>query len=131
MDIDATQIEQIIGGICATLVAIYGVYKRFKHDDVTDNYQRSEVAVLDTLGRQRDNLIVLSDKYRSLLDLAESEIRELKSKLTMAEIENIKLIEKLSEAEAEIEVLRQILEYLNDSVSLTRQSLELKKNDGN
>ena len=73
--------------------------------------------MLESLGKQRDDLIDLSDKYRSLLDLAETEIRDLKSKLTLAEIENIKLIEKLSEAEAEIEILRQILEYLNESVS--------------
>lgn len=127
MEIDALQLEQVIGGIVAVLVAIYGIYKKLKSDGVADSYQRTEFSVIDSLGKQRDDLITLSDKYRELLNVAEAEIREIKAKLTVAEIENIKLIEKLGEAEAEIEVLRQILEYLNDSVSITLESLESNK----
>lgn len=116
--------EQVIGGIAAILVTIYGVYKKFKTDNVTDTYQRSEINIVESLSKQRDDLLTLSDKYRILLTTAENEIRDIKTKLSMAEFENSKLIERLSEAEAEIEVLKQILQYINDSVSVTRQSLE-------
>lgn len=124
MDVNALPLEQMIGGLVAILVTIYGVYKKFKNDNVTDAYQRSEINIFDSLSKQRDDLIILSDKYRELLNLAENDIREIKNKLSMTEIENSKLIERLGEAEAEIEVLRQILQYINDSVSVTRQSLE-------
>lgn len=116
--------EQIIGGIAAILVTIYGVYKKFKSDNVTDTYQRSEIDIFESLSKQRDDLIILSDKYRELLTTAENEIREIKNNLSTYELENSKLIQRLSEAEAEIEVLKQILQYINDSVSVTRQSLE-------
>lgn len=116
--------EQVIGGIAAILVTIYGVYKKFKTDNVTDTYQRTEINIVESLSKQRDDLLTLSDKYRVLLTTAENEIRDIKTKLSMAEFENSKLIERLSEAEAEIEVLKQILQYINDSVSVTRQSLE-------
>lgn len=116
--------EQVIGGIAAILVTIYGVYKKFKTDNVTNTYQRTEINIVESLSKQRDDLLTLSDKYRVLLTTAENEIRDIKTKLSMAEFENSKLIERLSEAEAEIEVLKQILQYINDSVSVTRQSLE-------
>lgn len=124
MDFNSLPLEQAIGGLAAILVAIYGVYKKFKTDNVVDAYQRSEINIFDSLSKQRDDLIILSDKYRELLNLAETEIREIRNKLSTTEFENLKLIEKLGEAEAEIEVLRQIIQYINDSVAVTRQSLE-------
>lgn len=124
MDFNSLPLEQIVGGLVAILAAIYGVYKNLKTDNVVDAHQRSEINIFDSLSKQRDDLIILSDRYRELLNLAENEIREIKNKLSSTEILNLKLIEKLSEAEAEIEVLRQIIQYINDSVSVTRQSLE-------
>lgn len=124
MDFNSLPLEQIVGGLVAILAAIYGVYKNLKTDNVVDAHQRSEINIFDSLSKQRDDLIILSDRYRELLNLAENDIREIKNKLSSTEILNLKLIEKLSEAEAEIEVLRQIIQYINDSVSVTRQSLE-------
>lgn len=124
MDVNALPLEQIVGGLVAISVTIYGVYNKFKNDNVTDTHQRSEINIFESLSKQRDDLVVISDKYRELLTLAESDIRDIKQRLMVAEIENSKLIERLGEAESEIEVLRQILQYINDSVSITRQSLE-------
>lgn len=124
MDFSLLQSEEVIGGIAAILVTIYGVHKKLKSDAVESTNQRAEVNIIEQLIKQRDDALVLSDKYHEQVLLNEKEIREIKINLDTIEIEKIKLLEKLDESESESAVLRQIIEYLTDTVAITRQSIE-------
>ncbi len=124
MDLSMLQSEEIIGGIAAILVTIYGVHKKLKSDAVETVNQRAEVNIIEQLIKQRDDALALSDKYHDQVLLNEKEIREIKIKLDTIEIERLKLLEKLDEQESQSAVLKQIIEYLTDTVAITRQSIE-------
>ena len=49
MDLSMLQIEEIIGGIAAILVTIYGVHKKLKSDAVETVNQRAEVNIIEQL----------------------------------------------------------------------------------
>src|SRR5690606_33047247 len=101
MDFSLLQSEEVIGGIAAILVTIYGVHKKLKSDAVESTNQREEVNIIEQLIKQRDDALVLSDKYHEQVLLNEKEIREIKIKLDTIEIEKLKLLEKLDESESE------------------------------
>ena len=124
MDISMLQSEEVIGGIAAILITIYGVHKKLRYDAVENVNQKAEVNIIEQLIKQRDDAITLSDKYHAQVILHENDIREIRKQLDMIEIEKIKLLEKLDEQEAESAVLKQIIEYLTDTVAITRQSIE-------
>lgn len=120
--------EEIVGGIVAVLVAIYGVHKKFKSDGVESVNQKAEINIIESLIKQRDDAMKLSDSYREKLILSEGDIREIRNKLDLVEIENFKLLEKIDHNESESLVLREIINYLTDTVSITRQSIESNEN---
>ena len=91
------QSEEVIGGIAAIFVTIYGVHKKLKSDAVETVNQRAEVNIIEQLIKQRDDALALSDKYHDQVLLNEKEMREIKIKLDTIEIERLKLLEKLDE----------------------------------
>ena len=125
MDISVLGTEEVIGGIVAILAAIYGVHKKLKQDSVETTNQKAEINIIESLTKQRDDALALSDKYRDRSVLAENEVRDLRNKLDGIEYENIKLLEKVDAQEAEVAVLKDIIKYLTDTVSITRQSIEI------
>lgn len=131
MDISLISTEEIIGGIVAVLVAVYGVHKKLKQDSVETINQRAEINIVESLIKQRDDALSLSDKYRDRSVVNEHELLELKSKLDQIEHENIKLLEKLDSRDSEIDVLKDIVRYLTDTVSIARQSIEESTHEDN
>lgn len=125
MDISVLGTEEVIGGIIAILAAIYGVHKKLKQDSVESINQKAEINIIESLTKQRDDALALSDKYRDRSVLTENEVRDLRNKLDGIEYENIKLLEKIDAQEAEVAVLKDIIKYLTDTVSITRQSIEI------
>lgn len=125
MDISVLGTEEVIGGIIAILAAIYGVHKKLKQDSVETTNQKAEINIIESLTKQRDDALALSDKYRDRSVLTENEVRDLRNKLDGIEYENIKLLEKVDAQEAEVAVLKDIIKYLTDTVSITRQSIEI------
>ena len=125
MDISVLGTEEVIGGIVAILAAIYGVHKKLKQDSVETTNQKAEINIIESLTKQRDDALTLSDKYRDRSVLTENEVRDLRNKLDGIEYENIKLLEKIDAQEAEVAVLKDIIKYLTDTVSITRQSIEI------
>ena len=125
MDISVLGTEEVIGGIIAILAAIYGVHKKLKQDSVESINQKAEINIIESLTKQRDDALTLSDKYRDRSVLTENEVRDLRNKLDGIEYENIKLLEKVDAQEAEVAVLKDIIKYLTDTVSITRQSIEI------
>lgn len=123
---DASVIStEILGGLAALLAAIYGVHKKLRSDSVESTIQKAEINIIESLIKQRDDAIELSDKYRDRYMLTENEIRILKSKLDSFEHENLKLLEQIDEKDTEAEVLRSIIKYLTDAVSVTRKRIEI------
>lgn len=125
MSIPAELLQQeVIGGLIATCIALYGIHRKFKADGVENANQKAEIDIIGSLNKQRDDAILLSDKYRDALLKAEELIREIRELLYQKELENIKLIEKIDMYEAEIETLKELINYLTDTVSVARQSIE-------
>lgn len=131
MDISVIGTEEVVGGIVAILVAIYGVHKRLKSDSVENTNQKAEINIIESLIKQRDDAISLSDKYRDRCVIIENEMLDIKSRLDLNIHENIKLLEKLDARDAEIEVLKDIVRYLTETVSITRQSIEESTHEDN
>ncbi len=121
--------EEVIGGIIAVLVTIYGVHKKFKSDSVESVNQKAEINIIEALIKQRDDALLISNDYREKLILTEKDIREIRNKLDLIEIENLKLLATIDRQESESSVLREIIHYLTDTVSITRQSIESNNNE--
>lgn len=124
MDLSMLQGEEILGGIVAILVTIYGVHKKLRSDAVETVNQKAEVNIIEQLIKQRDDAISLSDKYRERAILNENEMRDIKIKLDAIEFDRIRLLERLDEAEADSDVLRNIIEYLTGTIQITRETIE-------
>lgn len=116
--------EEVIGGIAAILITMYGVYKKLKSDNVESANQKAEIDIISVLTKQRDDYVALSDRYRESLILTEKEVREIRNALQILEFEKVKLMESLDKKDAELDMLKEIINYLTDTVSVAREVLE-------
>ena len=124
MDLSVVGTEEIIGGIMVIIASIYGVHKKLKSDIVELTNQKAEINVIETLIKQRDDAIIISDSYREKLILNETDLRVLHIKINQIELEKLKLLEHVDMLEAESSILRDIIDYLTDTVSITRKTIE-------
>lgn len=124
MVIENVMLQEAIGGLIAVAIAIYGVKKKLEVDKVELTNQRSEINIIETLMKQRDDTLLEIQKAKEKIESHENSYFELKTKILELEFTIKKLTNELDSKNAEIETLRDIIQTLHDTIEEIKRYVE-------
>lgn len=116
MLVENTMLQEAIGGIITVAIAIYGVKKKLEVDKVELTNQRSEINIIETLMKQRDDALLEVTEAKEKIESQQHDYFEFKEKIIELEYTIKKLNDELDSKNTEIETLRDIIQTLHDTI---------------